>query len=1042
MDEWIGLHERLWTPALTRLLEALGLRAQARSKDDLDPEQAAPMLAAHLARMLQQRLASLAEAEWPAWQQALTALSRSLAEAGPPLAGLTDELPSLPLQLLTEVLPAARAQLQTEATPRPDVPLSLSALLTGSRHSPSLLSQLEKELASADRADWLVAFIKFSGIRPLREALQAFTRLPAADGGPRLRVATTSYLGATDPAALEFLLGLPNTEVRVSYDTHRTRLHAKAYLFHRRTGFGSAYVGSANVSRRALDEGLEWTARVSEHELPHLWRQLVAGFALHWEDPAEFEPLTAAELPRFREAIRAERGEREAGEPAPAGFFDLKPYAFQLQILEALAEERAAGRFRHLVVAATGTGKTLLAAFDYRDCCRAAGRRLRLLFIAHREEILKQARRSFAEVLRERDFGELVVGGATLAQGDHLFCTVQSWQSRGFSQLDPAHFEYVVIDEAHHGSADSYQRVLGHVQPRVLLGLTATPERMDGSDIRKDFGGGYSHELRLPDAVEARLLAPFHYYGIEDAPGIDLSGLRWQRGGYAAGELERVYGHNEVRARWVLKQFHEHVGDAGRVRALGFCVSQAHAEYMAAHFRAHGLPAEALTAASPRERREAVQAELVARKLRVIFAVDLYNEGVDIPEVDTILMLRPTESLTVYLQQLGRGLRLHEDKAQLTVLDFIAPQRPEFRMAERFAALSARRDLRVDQQIEAGFPWLPAGCLVRLTPIARERVLAQIRAQLGLRTSQLEQRLRGLMGELGRRPTLQEMLDRLLWDTPDLLLQKGLPSALLGLADDAPAADPRALQRGLRHLAQGDDPALLEALRTLLTQPAGTPLADPERAALGLTLLAGKSRPALAAFADSLRAHVAWRTDLIDLIDWRLAGLHRGPGRRFPHLSGALRLHAHYTREQILIALGLWRFEDVSFSNNGVIHLPERRADAFFVTLDKDPQRFSPSTMYHDYALAADRFHWQTPNATGVDTPVGQRYLRHAELGYTPLLFVRHAAKQADGLTAPFCFLGPLRYLRHEGDRPISIVWQLLTPMPATVYEMAHRHAI
>lgn len=1042
MDEWIGLHERLWTPALARLLEALGLRAQARSEDGLAPERAAPMLAAHLARVLQQRLAALSEAEWPEWQRVLTAWGQSLTEAGAPLAGLVDELPSLPLQLLTEVLPAARAQLQTGATPRPDVPLSLSALLTGSRHSPSLLSQLEKELASADRADWLVAFIKFSGVRPLREALQAFTRLPAADGGPRLRVATTSYLGATDPEALEFLLGLPNTEVRVSYDTHRTRLHAKAYLFHRRTGFGSAYVGSANVSRVALDEGLEWTARVSEHELPHLWRQLVAGFALHWEDPAEFEPLTAAELPRFRAAIRTERGEREAGESEPTGFFDLKPYAFQQQILEALAEERAAGRFRHLVVAATGTGKTLLAAFDYRDCCRAAGRRLRLLFIAHREEILKQARRSFAEVLRERDFGELVVGGATLAQGDHLFCTVQSWQSRGFSQLDPAHFEYVVIDEAHHGSADSYQRILGHVQPQVLLGLTATPERMDGSDIRADFGGGYSHELRLPDAVEARLLAPFHYYGIEDAPGIDLSGLRWLRGGYAAGELERVYGHNEVRARWVLKQFHEHVGDAGRVRALGFCVSQAHAEYMAACFRAHGLPAEALTAASPRERREAVQAELVARKLRVIFTVDLYNEGVDIPEVDTILLLRPTESLTVYLQQLGRGLRLHADKAQLTVLDFIAPQRPEFRMAERFAALSARRDLRVDQQIEAGFPWLPAGCLVRLTPIARQRVLAQIRGQLGLRTSQLEQRLRALMTELGRRPTLTEMLDRLLWDTPDRLLEKGLPSALLGLDHEAPAGDTRTLQRGLRHLAQSDDPALLAALRTLLTEPVGTPLADAERAALGLTLVAGKSRPALAAFADTLRDRAAWRADLLDVLDWRLAGLRRGPGRRFPQLSGALRLHAHYTRDQILIALGLWRFEDVGFSNNGVIHLPERRADVFFVTLDKDPQRFSPSTMYHDYALAADRFHWQTPNATGVDTPVGQRYLRHAELGYTPLLFVRHAAKQADGLTAPFCFLGPLRYLRHEGDRPISIVWQLQTPMPAAVYELAHRHAI
>src|SRR5262249_5274843 len=247
----------------------------------------------------------------------------------------------------------------------------------------------------------------------------------------RLRVVTTSYLGATDLKAIDLLQAMSNTEIRVSYDTHRTRLHAKAYLFHRDTGFGTAYVGSANLSRPALTEGLEWTVKLSQYESPHLWDRVAATFETYWED-GEFEPYHEAERPRLKRALEEERSVGWSG-PEPF-LFELRPYAFQQEILDRLdAERRVQGRDRHLVVAATGTGKTMLAAFDYRRWSRenasATGQLPRLLFVAHRDELLQQSIETFRAVLRDPNFGELLVGGREPDQFDHLFVSIQSYNS-------------------------------------------------------------------------------------------------------------------------------------------------------------------------------------------------------------------------------------------------------------------------------------------------------------------------------------------------------------------------------------------------------------------------------------------------------------------------------------------------------------------------------------------------------------------------------------------------------------------------------------
>jgi superfamily II DNA or RNA helicase len=868
-------------------------------------------------------------------------------------------------------------------------------------------------------------------------------------------VATTSYLGATDLKAIEFLVGLPNTEIRVSYDTHRTRLHAKAYIFRRVTGFGSAYVGSANVSRVALDEGLEWTAKISQHELPYLWRQIIAAFQSHWEDPAEFEPLVADDLSRLKEALDIERGVGKDPSVWRTHFFDLKPYAFQQEILDEIDRERRTGLKRHLVIAATGTGKTMVAAFDYRRVAEqhAPAARPSLLFVAHREEILRQSLATFRHVLRDDGFGDLLVGGAEPRQSRHLFCSVQSWHARGLSELDARHFAYVVFDEAHHAQAATYQAMLAHLRPQILLGLTATPERTDGRDIREDFGGRFTHEMRLPDAIDRRLLTPFHYFGIPDHQSVDLSGIAWVRGGYAQRELENVFGANEVRAKWVLEQLLDYVAEPDTVRGLGFCVSQQHAVFMARVFSDWGMPSAPLTADSPAAQRQSAQRDLVQRRIRFIFTVDLYNEGVDIPEVDTILMLRPTESLTVYLQQFGRGLRLHEGKPHLTVLDFIAPQHRQFRYADRFRALSSQPNTRVDEQIESGFPWLPSGCLIDLHRVARARILENIRDNLVQRRPRLIQQLAQCRQQLGKQPTLEEMLDWLHFDDADLLLRHGLPSRLLEAAGGKHVAEiepyEKGLKTGLRQLAISTDTNILDALFRRLEAAADASWEsegedDHIRLQLAYSVLWGSQRPANGHFNvldEFTRTHYGLSLDVRDVVSFRRRGIVPASEIFFRDRTGLLELHATYTREQILLALGRGSLEAPFSHREGVLHLPERRMDVFFVTIDKAETEFSPTTMYEDYAISDRLFHWQSQSTVGPNSATGQRYINHHKHDYQPMLFLRPSKRTPTGLTAPFFFCGPLRYDRHEGGHPMSIIWRLDHSLPARVLRLSQRAA-
>ena len=942
--------------------------------------------------------------------------------------------------LLTSIYPTT-----AENPFRPSVPLKFPSLFTGATGSPQLGKELELEFETADRIDLLVSFIKNSGLNLIYPALTRFS-----ERGGKLRIITTTYMGASDPTAIEKLSKLPGTQVRVSYDTRSSRLHAKAYFIHRDSGLSCAYIGSANLSRPAITDGLEWTVKLPVAELPHLFRRCEAEFESYWESP-DFHLHEVGDLEKFTKASQAER---QHSQPTATNLtlYELRPRPYQQAVLENLDAARTHRKhFRNLVVAATGTGKTLIAAFDYKRLCEQRATRPRLLFLVHRKEILRQALDSFRQVLQDHDFGEILADGSNPSSHDYLFCSVASFGTRQLREDYPVnHWQVVILDEAHHGEATTYRTILTDLRPQILLGLTATPERADGISIAKDFDQPLAAEIRLPDALEKKLLCPFHYYAISDSS--DFSALTWSRGRYLNSDLDNLLTGNDVRVGLIIKKIVEYLPspleegefDSRHVKGLGFCVSQNHAEFMAKRFNEANISSAFLTAATPSDERESVRKKLARGELNFVFVVDLYNEGVDIPEVNTILFLRPTESHVVYLQQLGRGLRLSNDDKHLVVLDFIGTARKEFRYDLRLSALlpSKRNDLL--KEIEQGFPHLPAGCYLSFERTAKERILKNIRQtyrNIDARVDEAFSQWRG-----GPPPGFHEFILSSGEDPLDLLTRRSWShwKELSGFQTspakaNAPTLDDKALAR----VSLSNSPIYLSLLNEILSSESLLPrqLETPYTESLYQLLWSKNSDnlgfSSLEESFQSLRDCPRTRADLLEVIEHTQASANAAPP---PHLRFPcpLELHGTYSRQEIFAAFGKATFEKQSSNREGVMHLHDLNASLHLFTFNKSKKFFSETTSYRDYPISQTLVHWESQSNTSRSSPVGQRYLSQAEIDYTVLLFARIETRIGK-LSSPLRYLGPAKFIKATGDKPISMVWELETPMPYDFFIEAKR---
>ena len=1042
-----GLYEEIVTKLIRIKIEALDKDRFQVKKTVIDKEEAAQFLSLHIGKSIRHAFTIISGEN---------ILERQIEISNKIILFLKDELKKEEFEddlIDTEgkILKAVFTKVDAHFTDldlhlkeiTPYTRLVHSELFTGGNSSTTLESELRKEILSSDKIDLLVSFIKWKGIRILERELKEFT-----SRGGKLRVITTTYIGATDYKAVEFLASLQNTEVKISYNTGNERLHAKAYLFQRNTGFHTGYIGSSNFSRSALTDGLEWNLKVTTNEVGHIIDKFRKTFETYWQNP-EFELFEKQiHSEKLVNALKAGKFSKEYS--TITTFFDIKPHHYQSEILEKLEVEREVhDRKRNLLVAATGTGKTVISAFDYKGF-RNKHKSSRLLFVAHRIEILRQALSTFQGVLKENDFGELWADGFEPSNNEYIFASVKTLNNRlKDASLSPDYYDFIIVDEVHHISASSYRPIINYFKPKVLLGLTATPERMDGDNILEDFCNRIAAEIRLPEALNAKLLSPFQYFGVSD--NIDLTNVRWEKGRYVPSELSKIYTSNDRRVGNVIENLNKYVNDIEDVRALGFCVSIEHAIFMTEKFNLAGLKAEYLTSKNALER-DRIRNDFKNKKFNYLFVVDIFNEGVDIPEIDTVLFLRPTESLTVFLQQLGRGLRLFEGKDCLTVLDFVGNGRPEYDFANKFRALIGKTTTSVHREIEDDFPHLPLGCSIVLEKKVKEIILQNIKKATSFSTNQLLIKIRNFQHQTLLPLSLNNFLE--FYDIPiETVYKRGSWYRLCqsaGVIGDYEMTNELQIRSAIynkwlstksisyfgfilkmakigfkvniKDFDANEQSMLLMLYYDVWREP-------------GLFKSLEESIIEIGKNAVLVKEMIEVLEILIDKIDFKEIDI------QLPYQL-PLKMHARYTRDQISAAFGKSTFYKKWPSREGVLDIEDLNTELLFINLIKSEENFSPTTMYNDYAISDTLFHWQSQNSSRPDIGKGLSYITHQENDKKILLFIRERANDANGNTMSYVFIGEGDFKENEGAKPMNIKWELKEPIPLFLWNESAKMSV
>lgn len=952
-------------------------------------------------------------------------------------------------------------QVEERAKNHPISGYRVSSLFTGGNDI-SIDDEIKRDIQTADQIDFVVSFIKFEGLRLIYQSLKDFL----GRHGAKLRVLTTTYMGATDPKAIRKLFELKeygDVEIRASYNNNQERLHAKAYIFYRNNGFDTAYIGSSNLSRSALTKGLEWNMRVTSVENAHIINKTKATFESYWNSD-DFEPIDSQEqLAAFEDAILTQRrGSKDGNASDVHQIVRFERKIHQIKVLEKLQFERNQLKsFKNLIIAATGTGKTAISAFDFKDFNKKLfsekGRKARLLFVAHREKILKQARSTFRSVMVDANFGEIWTGRiapSTRSSIDHLFITIQTLNNNRdtFERLGADYYDYIVIDEVHHSQAGSYRDLFTRFNPAIFLGLTATPERMDRREIKPDFNNRFAAEIRLQEALDQRLLSPFDYFCVTD-DSVDLSQVKCNGDKYDETMLTALYKRANVqRFSLIQEALENYVTNPRECRAVCFCAGIEHAEMMAEMFNKTGYKAKVVTSRNSYDV-DRIAGELARGEINYLCVADILNEGVDIPEIDTVLFLRPTESLTVFLQQLGRGLRLADGKTSLTVLDFVAQANKSYNYERRFRALVGRTTKSIANEIKAGFKFLPRGCSITMERQAQEYILRNIQEAI-FNLRRLKEEVRHFEHNTGQSLTLKNFLDnfgldiRAIFKSPHSWARLKYSAGKRVENFDPDSKYTKLLEGGLSRLYHTNSYDYLSFLKAVINsefQP--ELLTDRQRRfakllyyTIWLDPIEKVNKEYLTSFIDiedAIRSlnTLPWFVEELDtLIDIRLSGLSKTT-RWIEIADGVnIELYGCYSADEIHLLLenklGRWQVLGTQYNH-------ANRFAMVFVTLNKSDKDYSPSTLYEDYAISPKQFHWQSMNKTQEHSEEGQRIINQNSNGWKYILFVRDSKSDEYGFTNGYYCLGEMDFHSSHGECPMNVVWNMREPIPGFILESA-----
>ncbi|MFA5448574.1 MAG: DEAD/DEAH box helicase [Sphaerochaeta sp.] len=934
------------------------------------------------------------------------------------------------------------------------------ALVVNNPPNTKVVQTLIGELERCASFSFSVAFITVGGLASILQALYDATLHRGVKG----RILTSDYLSFTDPRALQTLLEYFSSSIEVRISSHPA-FHTKGYLFERTDGLSTLLVGSSNLTQSALSTNEEWNVRLVSQSEGELTKRTYQEFERAWREAVPLSPAWLTHYQRIYESVhRSPRFEPLPLPETPIARIEhepkiaFTPNAMQIEALARLSELRAEGKDKALVVSATGTGKTLLAVQDVERV-----RPKRLLFVVHRLQIADEARTVFTQSLSWKVTGGLLGGGERDLDSPYLFASIMTLaKDEVLYSFPPTWFDYIIIDEVHRGGAATYKKVLNHLKPSFLLGMTATPYRTDGQDIFALFDHSLACEITLNQALESNLLAPFHYFGISE---LTIGGTKREE----LRDFSRI--ESEERTTKIVQMVRRYSLGNPRPRGLIFTSRTQEAKALANDLNAMGINSLALTAEDSQQAREDAFASLESEEgLAYLISVDILSEGIDIPSLNQIIILRPTESAIVFVQQLGRGLRKFPGKEYLTVIDFIGNWKNNYLIPIALFGDSTYRKDSLRKLMRRGSAAISGPSTVSFDPIARQQIFSAIDRASFSSKRLLKEAYLAVKGRLGRTPTLMDFIalgaiSPLLFlenagnyysfkasvETPSVIfiqpehikslnffgqvLARGIraqeillielllafPSGIVmekivqeGEARYGIKGSQRSWESALRILSNG---FFKEAMRNKFGQ-------------ISYLEQDGRVIRTTAQFQHFLRNHT-YRAELEDLL---AVGRHHYLSEFTEHDENELVLYQKYTRRDVVRLLG-WSGDDSSTVYGYRVN-HELQQCPIFVTYHKDSEKISALTDYRDRFLSADTFIWETKHGR---TTQSKEVMAVTSPKMRKLLFV----KKSDDEGSLFYYLGELEFKRQamstksdENGKKSPVVMMLLNLHPPLPEEL------